>query len=43
MQKELEYVHIGLAEYPTINVVAKAAETLIAELKELRMESAKQR
>ena len=43
MQKELEYVHIGLAEYPTINAVAKAAETLIAELKELPMQIAKQR
>lgn len=42
MRKGFEYVQIGFARYPTIDVVAKAAETLIAELKELPMQPAKQ-
>ena len=40
--KDFEYISIGFAQYPPIDVVAKAAKTLIAELKELPMQPAKQ-
>ena len=42
MPKEFEYIRIGLTRYPPIDAVAKAAKTLIAELKELPMQPAKQ-
>ena len=42
MPKEFEYIRIGLARYPSIDAVANAAKTLIAELKELPMQPAKQ-
>ena len=39
--KEFEYIQIGAAQYPPIDAVAEAAETLITELKELQMKPAK--
>ena len=42
MPKEFEYIRIGFAQYLAIDAVAEAAETLITELKELRMQPAKQ-
>ena len=42
MQKEFEYIRTGLARYPPIDAVAKAAKTLIDELNGLRMQPAKQ-
>lgn len=42
MQKELEYIEIGFAKYPAIDVVSKAAEALISELRKLPMQPAKQ-
>ena len=42
MRKQFEYVQIGLAQYQTIDVVATTAETLIAGLKQLPMQPAKQ-
>ena len=40
--KQFEYLWIGAAKYLTIDAVAEAAETLITELEQLRMQPAKE-
>lgn len=40
MNKEFEYIRIGFVQYPPIEVVAEAADTLITSLENIRMRPA---